>query len=380
MIERDKHRFFLSVYFFLSGVCFSTWASRIPTIKANFNLSDAELGTVLLAMPISSLIGLPFSSWLVSRYDSRVPTIYSYTSLSIALFLIGIAPTTFTLVLAVSLFSFSLRITNISINTQSIAIQRLFDKKITGSMHGLWSTGGIAGVGISTAFVAMDIAMPYHMAVIAVLIVIAAWFAYPRLIKGDRATTGNKFVLGKPDPYIVYLGVMIFCALVCEGGMFDWSGVFFREVVKEEIFTVGYLIFMICMATSRFTSDWLMERIGLPRTFILSAVLTVLGITTAVVFPTFWFSVIGFCLVGLGTAAIIPMVFLLAGQSKKYAPGMAISIISTYGTTGMLIAPPIIGYLAQAFGLRYAFIAFAVAGLIQIPLSQMFFRYQKNEK
>ena len=380
MLERDRQRIFLSTYFFLSGVCFSTWASRIPTIKSYFNYSDAELGTVLLAMPISSLAGLPVSSWLVSHYDSRVPTIYSFISLSIALVFIGIAPSTVTLVMAVCLFSFSLRITNIAINTQSITVQRLFDKKITGSLHGLWSTGGIAGVGISTVFVALNIPMSIHLAAVALLTMAVAWYAYPNLISGDRAVSGNKFKLGKPDPYIVYLGLMIFFALVCEGGMFDWSGVFFKEVVLEEIFTLGYLIFMICMATSRFTSDWLMERIGLPKTFILSAVLVMMGITLAVTWPTFWMSLIGFCLIGLGTAAVIPMVFLLAGQSKKYAPGMAISIISTYGTTGMLLGPPLIGYIAQGFGLRYAFIAFGIAGFVLIPLSHMFFRYQEREK
>jgi MFS family permease len=380
MQERDRQRIFLSAYFFLSGVCFSTWASRIPTIKSYFNFSDAELGTVLLAMPLSSLAGLPFSSWLVSHFDSRVPALFSFIALAISLSLIGLAPTTFTLVAAVCLFSFSLRITNIAINTQSISVQRKFDKKITGSLHGLWSTGGIAGVGICTLFVALDVPMSIHMAVIAALTIGAAWYSYPYLITGDRATSGNKFKLGKPDPYIVYLGLLIFFALVCEGGMFDWSGVFFKEVVREEIFTLGYLIFMICMATSRFTSDWLMERIGLPKTFILSAGLVILGISLAVGWPTFWFSLFGFCLIGLGAAAVIPMVFLLAGQSKKYAPGMAISIISTYGTTGMLLGPPMIGYIAQAFGLRYAFIAFGVAGFLLIPLSQMFFAYNAREK
>ena len=378
MQERHRQRVYLSAYFFLSGVCFSTWASRIPTIKTYFGYSDAELGTVLLAMPLSSLAGLPLSSWLVSHYDSRVPAVFSFISLAISLFLIGLAPTTFTLVAAVCLFSFSLRITNIAINTQSISVQRLFDKKITGSLHGLWSTGGIAGVGICTLFVALDVPMSIHMAVIATITIGVAWYAYPHLIKGDRATSGNKYKFGRPDPFIVYLGLLIFFALVCEGGMFDWSGVFFKEVVHEKIFTLGYLIFMICMATSRFVSDKLMERLGLPKTFILSAVLVMLGIALAVSWPQFWPSLIGFCLVGFGTAAVIPMIYSQAGYSKKYAPGMAVSIIATYGIAGMLLGPPMIGYLAQAFGLRYAFIAFAIAGFIQFPLSQMFFRKERG--
>jgi MFS family permease len=378
MQARDRERFYLSAFFFLSGVCFSTWASRIPTIKTEFGFNEAELGTLLLAMPFSSLAGLPLSGWLVSRFDSRVPMRASYMGLSLALVLIGWAPSTWSLAAAVCLFSFSLRISNISINTQSIAVQSKFERKINGSFHGLWSTGGIVGVGISTLFVGLDISMGIHLTVVAALNAAVALYAFPNLLRGDRSTAGNKFKLGKPDPYIVYLGALVFFALVCEGGMFDWSGVFFKEVVQVELFTLGYLLFMVFMALSRFTSDRLMEAIGMPRTFIFCSTFIMLGIGLAVLWPQFWPALIGFCLVGFGTAAVIPMIFLLAGQSKKYSPGMAISIIATYGTVGMLMGPPLIGYLAQGLGLRYAFVAFAIAGFILIPLSQLFFQYRAS--
>jgi MFS family permease len=196
-------------------------------------------------------------------------------------------------------------------------------------------------------------------------------------MRNDRTTTGNKLNLGKPDPYIVFLGLMVFLAAICEGGMFDWSGVYFREVVGIELFTLGYLTFMIFMASSRFLTDRLIETIGMPRMYFLSACLIVVGILVAVVFPEFWPCMIGFCLVGFGTAAIIPMTFLLAGSSQKYSAGLAISIIATYSTVGMLIGPPLIGYIAHALQLRVAFITFALAGFLLIPVSQLFFRYQR---
>ena len=98
----------------------------------------------------------------------------------------------------------------------------------------------------------------------------------------------------------------------------------------------------------------------------------------AITFPYFYPALIGFCLVGVGTAAIFPMTFMLAGTSKKYSPGMAISIISTYATVGMLIGPPLVGYVAHAFGLKNAFYIFVFAGLLFIPLSQFFFKHQKK--
>jgi len=378
MEPKSKHRIFLSIFFFLSGVCFSTWASRIPTIKTNFQYNEAELGTLLLFMPIGSLLGLPISGWLVSKFNSRGPIIIAFFFLAFALALIGFAKSTILLVAAIILFSFSMRIMNIFINTQALSIQKMYVRSINGSFHGLWSAGGITGVGISTLFVSLEVPMQYHFLSVAVVALIIGSISYQFLLRNDRPTAGSKLKLGNPDPYIIYLGLLVFLASVCEGGMFDWSGVYFKEVVHEKIFTLGYLIFMIFMAMSRFVSDRVVEIIGMPKTFIFSASLIFIGILFAVIFPTFWPSMIGFCLVGFGAAAIVPLTFLLAGYSKKYSPGMAISIIVTYSIAGMLLGPPLIGYIAHAFNLRIAFATFALSGLLIIPVSQLFFRYQKR--
>ncbi|NCO63416.1 MAG: MFS transporter [Flavobacteriales bacterium] len=373
-----KQRLALGTFFFLSGLSFATWASRIPTIKTFFNLNEAELGTILLAMPISSLIGLPISGWLVSKFDSRNPLLVSFTLFNISLIWIGYVQSTFALVIAISLFSFFMRILNIAMNTQSIILQRKFEKRIVGSFHGLWSTGGLIGVAFSTVMVKLNVSIESHLLGVSIFTMVLTLVAYLYTIKNDKSPTGNKLIFGKPDPFILYLGIIIFLAAICEGGMFDWSGVFFKEVIKEEVFTYGYLSFMACMALSRFYSDKLIQEIGTKKTFVFSAVVISVGILVAVIFPYFWTALLGFCLVGFGTAAIFPMTFALAGTSKKYSPGMAISIISTYGILGMFIGPPMIGYLAHAFGLKNAFLVFVVVGLLIIPISQMFFRSQSK--
>ena len=375
---KNRQRTFLSIFFFVSGVCFSSWASRIPTIKTFFGYNEAELGTILLFMPISSLIGLPVSGWLVSRYDSRIPMLFGFIVLAFALSSIGFATTDFVLITSLCVFAFSMRVLNISMNTQAIGLQKLFDRKINGSFHGLWSTGGIVGVGFSTLMVALDVSIANHLLMVAFTTLVLTFSSYRFLLRNDRSKSGNKLILGKPDPYIAYLGMLVFFAGLCEGGMFDWSGIYFKEVVKVEIFTWGYLTYMICMALSRFASDRLVEKIGMATTFIVSSGFIFFGILLAILFPTFWPSMIGFCLTGFGTAAIIPMTFTLASGSKKYSPGMAISLIATYGIVGMFIGPPLVGYLAHAFNLRVSFLIFAFSGAMFIPVSQLFFRYKKS--
>ena len=378
MQSLNKQRIALSAFFLLSGFNFSSWASRIPTIKSALELNEAELGTILLTMPVSSLIGLPLSGWLVAKLETRLPLSIAFLLNSLSLIFIGMADSAFLLVIALFLFSLSMRIFNISVNTQAITLQKQYDRKINGSFHGLWSTGGILGVGYTTLLVSFNVGMVAHLLSVAALSVTAALLSYRHLLRNDRSTTGNKLSLGKPDPYILYLGLLVFFAAVCEGGMFDWSGIYFQEVVKEEVFTAGYLIFMTFMALSRFVSDRIIDRIGMAATYLMSGLLICTGIGLSILFPSFWPAMVGFSLVGFGTAAVIPMTYTLAGASTKYSPGIAISLIATFGIVGMLIGPPMIGYLAHAFNLKVSFIAFAIAGMMLIPISQLFFKLEKS--
>ncbi|HNQ27213.1 MAG TPA: MFS transporter [Aquaticitalea sp.] len=379
MSDNSKQRFSLSIFFMLSGFCFATWASRIPTIKTIFDLNEAELSNVLLMLPISSLAGLPLSGWLVAKFDSRKPLVVSFIFLNLALAGIGLSNSMLALIVSVFVFSFFMRILNIAMNTQSISVQKNYAKKIIGSFHGLWSTGGLIGVLFSTFMVKMDVSLSQHLLIAGILSMVAGLASYPFLIKSDRSAHGNKFQLGKPDRQIVLLGIMVFFAAVCEGGIFDWSGVYFKEVVKEELFTLGYLIFMVFMALSRFFSDTLIERLGMKRMYLISASFITLGIMSLILFPYFWPSIIALSITGLGVAAIFPMTYMLAGTSKKYSAGMAISIVTTYSIVGMLVGPPLIGYIAHALNLKIAFVIFLISGLMLVPVSRLFFKNQPEE-
>lgn len=369
----------LGVFFFLSGFVFSTWASRIPSIKTFYNLNDAELGSLLFIMPIASLVGLPFSGWLVSNYNSRIPLAISLSVVSFALTAIGFSTNIYQLCIAIFVFSFALRIVNISVNTQSVTLQKSHQKQIIGTLHGLWSIGGISGVALSTLFLSLKISINIHLLIVGLLTLILTVTCYQSLLNNDKSTSGNKIIIGKPDPYILSLGIISFLTAICEGGMFDWSGIYFKEVIKTPVFTYGYLVFMFFMASFRFLSDTVIEKIGMQTNYIISSVCIVCGILIAVIFPSFWCGMLGFSLVGIGTACIMPMNLALAGKSQKYSPGMSISIITTYSITGMLLGPPIIGYLSDAFNLRVSFILFAIAGLLITPISKRIFKLSKSQ-
>ena len=374
----QKQRIALSSYFFLSGLCFSTWASRIPTIKAIFNLTEGDLGNLLMIMPASAIIGIPLSGWLVAKYDSRIPLQFASVLFLVSLFSIGWGFSLVGLVISLVVFSIALRIINVAINTQSLSIQEKFEKRIMGKFHGVWSIGGIAGVLFSTIMIKYEVSIFWHFLMIMLFGLLIIIGMFPFLIKNDKAKTSNPFKFQKPSKYISLLGFIVFFAAVCEGGMYDWNGVYLKEIVNQEVFTYGYLLFMVCMTISRLTIDNLMSRFGMQKLFITSSVLIVSGVLLAILFPFLVPVLIGFCMVGFGVSGLFPMTFILAGKAKKYSVPIVISIISTYSTVGMFLGPPIIGYLASAFGLQKAFITFIVAGLMFIPLSKMVFDHLKK--
>jgi len=377
---KTKQRIAISAFFFLSGLCFSSWASRIPTIKTSLDINDAELGSLLFVMPISQLFGLPVSGWLGSKFNTRWPLAIGMGIHAISLYVIGLSQSIVMMVGSMFVFAFFMRILNIAMNAQALTLQKTYDKRINGSFHGLWSFGGIAGVGLSTLIISFDVNIQMHLFIVATATLITTGVAFNFLIVDDLSPSGNKLTLSKPDKQILLLGILVLFAAICEGGMFDWSGVYFKEVIKVDVFTAGYLIFMTCMALSRFISDYIINIIGMKSMYLFSALLMAFGMSMAVIFPTFWPAMIGFSLVGIGTSSIFPMTFYLAGTSKKYSPSMALSIVVTYAMIGVLFGPVLIGYIAHAVHLRASFIFLTLAGLTIIPVSRIYFRKYGNER
>lgn len=371
----QKERIALSAYFLLSGICFSSWASRIPTLKTNYNLSEEDLGNLLMIMPASAIIGIPLSGWLVAKFDSRIPMQLSSILFIISLFSLSWGFSILGIAISLVFFSISLRIINIAINTQSVAVQNKFEKKIMGSFHGVWSIGGILGVLFSTIMLKFEISIFWHFLFAAIFGLVISIGMFPFLLKNDRSKVGAKFKLEKPNKYISLLGLMVFFAAICEGGMYDWNGVYLKEIVKQEVFTYGYLFLMVCMTISRLTIDKMMDRFGMEKLYITGSVLVISGILITIIFPYLVPVLIGFCMVGFGISGLYPMTFILAGKAKKYPVAIVMSILSTYSTVGMFLGPPIIGYLAHAFGLQKAFIIFIISGFMFIPLSKMVFNH-----
>jgi MFS family permease len=358
------YRISVSVFFFIAGFVFASWASRIPDIKNALHLSDAGLGSVLLALPAGLITGLPLSGFLVSRYGSKKIMIAGAILYPAVLLLLGLAASPFQLVAALFLFGFCGNLLNISVNTQAVGVEAIYGRSIMASFHGLWSLAGFTGAAVSTLMISYSLTPFVHFCIICAASALLIFASYKHALPQDSGDAKQPLFV-KPDKAILKLGMIVFGSLVCEGTMFDWSGVYFEKVlqVADSSRNLGYIAFMSSMAAGRFVADWLVTKFGVKQMIQASGIIISTGLLTAVIFPYLVPATIGFLLVGIGVSSIVPLTYGIAGKSTTMSPGLALAALSTIGFFGFLLGPPLIGFIAQAAGLRWSFTVIAIIGL-----------------
>jgi MFS family permease len=366
-ISNRTRRIVLSGFFFFAGICFASWASRIPDVKMQLGLNDAEFGGMLLFLPLGSFIGIPISGSLTSLYGSNRMLKIAAVLYPVALIMLGLATNTWQLGICLFFFGMAGNLYNVSVNTQAVVLVKSFEKSIISSFHGFWSLAGFAGGLVGVFFVAKDMSVLSQFIVIAGVSYLFLVFAHSYLLQSEKNKQSLTKMWNKPSPLMLQFGFIALSNMICEGMMFDWSGVFFQDVAKvsNELRTVGYISFMACMTTGRMFADKLITYWGARKQLMLSGLLVTIGLIIAVSVPSLIVSAIGFMFVGFGVSSVIPTIYGSVGKSA--APGqasIALASVSSVGFFGFLIGPPIIGFLSQGIGLRWAFLTVALLGLV----------------
>jgi MFS family permease len=374
---RKTLRIAVGILFFMAGLCFASWASRIATVQQSMGLTDAALGAVLFSLPVGLMLSLPFSGWIITKIGSKKLLLAAIVVYGCCLITLGLAQNIFQLIICLVCFGFASNAVNISVNTQAVAAEQMYDKPIMASFHGLWSLAGFTGAGIGTIMIANRID-PFHHFVVVLVIIILGVIAASRYLYDDFGEAQNKSTVSvsllerlRLMVPLLTLGSIAFCSMICEGAMFDWSVVYFKKVVAAPIALqgAGFTAFMLTMAGGRFVADWFAHRFGLKRTLQVSGTLTASGLLVALIFPYFYSAMAGFLLVGAGVSSVVPMVYSAAGKSKTMSPGVALAAVSTIGFIGFLVGPPVIGFIAGLATLRASFAFIAVMGVSVVVLS-----------
>ena len=372
-------RIAISLFFFLHGLCFSSWGSRIPDISRTHDLSEGTLGTLLLMLPIGSILSMPIASFLTARFGSKIILTVAIPLYASALAVVGFAPSLPLLVGSLILFGLISNHVNVSLNTQAIKLESAYHRPIMASLHGLWSLAGFVGAGVGGVMIKFNM-LPYeHFLTITLLAYIITVFMCRHLIvDSGKKSTGQKFSFKLPSKEVALLGVIAFLSMLCEGAMFDWSGVYFHKVLNLEgpMMTAGYVAFMSTMAGTRFVADFVKEKIGFRKILLVSGLLVGSGLFIATGLNNFYACIVGFLMVGSGVSAVVPLTFSESGRVSPENPSGAVAIISTIGFLGFLFGPPVIGWIAELSSLRFSFFLIGLMGLV-MGMSHLFLPKEK---
>lgn len=385
---KERIRYAVLSFFLAQGLCFSSWASRIPNVKAMFDVYDVFYwGLVLFLIPVGKFVAIPLAGFLVSRLGSRIMVQASVFGYALSLFLIGAVSSIYALGACLFFFGVFWNMCDISLNTQGIVIERLFGRTIMASFHGGWSLAACLGAVIGFFMIMAGVPPFIHFSVSALLILLII-LCGRRYLQDDRArqfeevevkeekgqkeTPALLSFIRKPELILIQFGLAGLFGLIVESAMFDWSGLYFESVLQvPKSLQIGFLVFMVMMTVGRFLANWAYGRLGKQRVLQLAGAFIFIGFFVSAllggVFDNMILKVVvnslGFMLVGLGISCVVPTIYSLVGAKSHTPVGIALTILSSISFVGSLVAPVLIGAISKAFDLEYAYLVVGVLGL-----------------
>ena len=283
----EQLRLATSVFFFISGFGYSTWASRIPSVQQHLQLNEAQLGAVLLAMPVGLILTLPITGKLLGHFESRMIMFIGAIVFNLLLGLPGFVTSTLQLVLVLFCFGSARNLMNLSANTQAVYVQALYSRSILTTMHGIWSLAGFAGAGLGYLMVLFNVHTRWHLLSVSILLVIAAIICFPYTLERKPEPQAKKPVFSLPDKQMMKFALICFGVMACENIMYDWSGIYFLKVIhsSKAASIFAYVIYMVMMTIGRFAGDKLVGVTGIKKLLTYSGWFIFGGLMMAVLLP-----------------------------------------------------------------------------------------------
>lgn len=340
--------------FVVCGMMFGSWASRIPAIKDQAGLDSVQLGFALLGAPLGSILAMTFAGYAAGRFGSHRITALMLLVCAAALPLI--ASSTSFLALAGALFFYGAAYGSMDVcmNANGLAIERAGRAPIMSRLHASWSIGSFIGAFSTTIALQAGLSVFQQFSLLAAGMVVSAAILNQTMLPERHASTGAIFT--RPPRRLVLVGFVALCALIAEGSVGDWSGVFIKDNIggtaQDAALAITFL--SAAMAAARLAGDRLTEMLGPARLVALGAAVSAVGMLTALVIAQPLAAIVGFGFVGMGVAATYPIALRTAGSQPGIASGVGIAAVATMGSAGAMAAPPLIGTVAGAAGLRVA--------------------------
>lgn len=353
----------LAAGFILLGAIDGAWLARLPALQHHLSLDSGRLGIVIFAVGLTATLSLPFAGWLAARYGSRGPVGLGLGLALAALAVAAFAPSLLALVAVACVLGIGLGTTDVSINAHGVELERRLGRTLLSPLHAAWSFGLLGGSAVTAAAAAAGIGIRVELPAVAVGLSVAVLVTVPRLLPGTAADVESAH-LALPRGALALPALLLFCALFVEFAAMNWSAVFLSGPAgaSAAVAAAAVVCYAGAMGVVRLFGDRLLARWGIGGLALRSGSTSCAGVLLAIATRSPVPALVGFALVGVGCAAIVPALFRVGGSVPGIAQGAGIAAVATAGYTGGLVNGPAIGFLARGVGLSAALGLVAAAG------------------
>ena len=356
--------------FMANGVGIGAWAGALPLLQQQSGLSDEMLSMILVCFAAGAVAAMAFAGRPTGRYGSDRTALAAAIGFAAALCLPPTAPSVPALAAAALLLGATSGLLDVAMNTQATIVEEAWGSPIMSSFHALFSLGGMFGSLALSLLLRSGLTLAGGMLVAAAaaacLALLAAASGLRRGLASDEPRQDGASPARRPGRAVLVVGALAFLAMMIEGAMSDWSGVFLKEVtgVPAATAATAYGAFAVAMVAGRLLGDGVVRRLGAARVLLVGAVLVSVSVAGAVAAPSPRLARICFAAAGIGLSNLVPVLFSAGAGLTPERPQDGVAGAATGGYAGFLIGPAIIGFAADGIGLRRAFAIVAVAAAI----------------
>ncbi|PDQ22499.1 MFS transporter [Mesorhizobium sanjuanii] len=363
-----RGRWAVAAIFLANGFLTGSWAPQIPVFLTRLDISKFTLGLLILLFGAGAVAAMSWCGHLISRHGSRTVLRWFGLCGSFGLLAVALAPNVPLAAIAMFIFGGSIGGMDVAMNADAVVVERRLSRAIMSSSHGFWSLGGFAG-GALGGFAIQNYGHLAHASVVTALAFAAIAVAIRYLIAEDRpqAAEHRKFAL-PGNPLVYLIGLMALLTMISEGAVLDWAALYLQQELGADLAIAGlaYAAFSGIMAVMRFFGDGVRNRFGAVMTLRISALAAAAGMLVAGLAPSPFIAIAAFAFCGLGIANMVPILFSAGGNQEGMSSGTGMSVVTTMGYSGILVAPSAIGFVAEHSSFGPIFVA--LSGLLIVVL------------
>jgi fucose permease len=362
------------------NILVGTWVLYLPHIKMKFELNDSQIGFALFFIACGLLFSIPVVPYVNKKIGTGRSTKIGIIVFALLFNLPLLAPNYSLLCVSLFLTGIFSGFTDVSMNALVSIIEKRDKQNFMSAAHGFFSLGGFIGAGIGSLLISRFSNPSYHMLLMSSFIILTTLLLsnnYENIVEPTQEKSKGSTNIFKNIKPVLGLSIIAFIIMFNEGAVEHWSNLFLFDIVQvsESEAGLGFVIFSLTMTLGRFLGDGVSKKIGAIRTISYGCIIALVAYSLILV-SSFYISVLGFGLLGLGLSVIIPEIFRLAGKTKHINTSVAISVVSGIGFMGFLIGPVLLGFISNWSNLMMSYLFLLI--LVLIAFSLVVFRLSRK--